>query len=337
MTPIRQMLCATFAVLCVAAPTVQAETFKLASNVPAGHSLVKHGIAPWMACVKERSKGELDFSFFPGAQLATAAASLDAINKGLADISMVVPSALTDKLPLTAISLLPDMGASASEMAAAFRKVMEARGPLAEELAANRMMVLQIAMLPPYQVIHKGAPLQTVEQMQGRKIRVSGGLMGLTVRAVGGVPADIPAPDAYIALQQGTVDGTIFALSSVYSYKLHEIVKSISTNGNFGGAPALLSMDTGVWAKLSPAKQAIFNECTREHDVKLGQALDQENEELKARFAAAGVTMYSFSPEALAEISRRLASVNAEYVKRISARGIKAQEVYDAYRKALGK
>jgi TRAP-type transport system periplasmic protein len=333
----RALTAVAFATLASTAPSAHAETLKLSTNLPVGHSIVKHGIAPWMACVKERSKGELDFNFFPGGQIATAAGSLDAINKGLADLSMIVPSVLSDKIPLSGISLLPDMGDTSVEQVKAFRKVLDAGGPLADEFAANRAKILLAAMLPPYQLVTKGAPLTTLEQIKGRKIRVSGGIMGLTVRSVGAVPVDIPAGDAYMAIQQGTADGAVFALSSVNSYKLQEITKSMSGNGSFGAAPALIAMDTAVWAKLSPAKQAVFNDCTAKHDLEVNQALDQENEDLKKQFAAAGVTIYNFAPEVLAELRKRLEPVNKEYVSRIGARGVKSQEVYDAYRKALGK
>ncbi len=328
---------ALLAALAITATAATAETLKLATNLPVGHSIVKFGIAPWMACVKERSKGELDFNFFPGGQIATAAASLDAINKGLVDLSMIVPSVLSDKIPLTGISMLPDMGDTSVEQVKAFRKVLDAGGPLADEFAANKAKVLLTAMLPPYQLVTKGAPLQTLDQMKGKKIRVAGGIMGLTVRSVGAVPVDIPAGDAYMAIQQGTADGAVFALSSVNSYKLQEIAKSMSGNGSFGASPAIVAMDTGVWAKLSPAKQAIFNDCTTKHDLELNQAMDQENEDLKKQFAAAGVTIYNFSPPVLAELRKRMEPVNKEYVTRIGARGVKSQEVYDAYRKALGK
>jgi hypothetical protein len=45
--------------------TAGAETFKPATNLPAGHSMVRHGIAPWMTCVKDASQGALDFNFSP--------------------------------------------------------------------------------------------------------------------------------------------------------------------------------------------------------------------------------------------------------------------------------
>ena len=335
---LRQVLgAAIVASTAIAASAATAQTFKLSTNLPAGHSMVKHGIDPWMTCVKQESRGSLDFNFFPGGQIAQQQNSLEAVNKGLVEISMLVPSILSDKLPLSGISMLPDMGDTSLEMAKAFRKVLDGGGPLADEMAANNIKAMFVGMLPAYQLIVKGAPLQSLDQIRGRKIRVAGGLMGLTVRSVGGVAVDIPAGDAYMAVQQGTVDGVVFALSSVQSYKLQEVAKAMSGNGSFGSSPIIIAMDAGVWAKLPADKQKVLTDCGVRIETDMHLALDAENEDLKKQFAAAGVTIFDFSPPVKAELSKRLEAVAREYVTRMSARGVKAEEVYAAYRTALGK
>ena len=310
---------------------------KFATNVPAGHSMVKHGIGPWMTCVKEQTKGAIDFNFFPGGQIASPQGSLDAVNKGLVDISMLVPSVLSDKMPLSGISMLPDMGDTATAMGKAFRTVLDSPGPLADEMTANKVKLLWLGMLPAYQLVHKGPPMLTAEQIKGKKIRVAGGIMGLTMRSVGAVAVDIPAGDAYMAVQQGTVDGAVFALSSVQSYKLQEVAKSMSGNGSFGSSPIIIAMDLATWDKLAADQKKLVDACNKKIEADFHVALDAENETLKKDFAAAGVTIYNFSPEVRAELAKRLETANKEYVTRMAARGVKAPEVYDAYRKALGR
>ena len=315
----------------------QTQTLKFSTAVAAGHPIVKFGIAPWMACVKEQTKGAVDFNFFPGGQIANNNNAVDAINKGLVEMAMIAISNATDKLPLAGITMLPDMGDTSLEMTKTFRKVLDAGGPLSDELSAAKLKAAWVGMLPAYQLVTKGAPIQTLDQIKGKKLRVTGGLMGLTVRAIGSVAVDIPAGDAYMAVQQGTVDGAVFALSSVQSYKLQEVAKSMSGNGSFGTGPIVFGMDLGVWDKLGAEKQAAFKTCGAKYETDMHVALDAENEQLKKDFTAAGVTIYNFSPEVKAELAKRLEGVNKEYVTRLAARGLKAQEVYDSYRKALGR
>jgi TRAP-type C4-dicarboxylate transport system substrate-binding protein len=317
------------------AASVEAQTLKLAVNVPATHSLVRLGFEPWLNCVKSEGKGAVDILFFPGGQLGSATASLDVVNKGLAELTMLVPSVLSDKMPLNGIAMLPGMGDTATELTTAFRKVVDGGGPLADEYTANKIKLLWISMLPPYQLVSRSGPLRTAEELRNRKIRVAGGLMGLTVRSVGAVPVDIPASDAYMAVQQGTVDGVVFALSSVNSYRLQEVVKAVSNNGSFGSSPANLAIDLATWEKLSPTGKKIMTDCSAKVEQSVNAALDAENEDLKKKFAAAGVTVYSFTPEAKADLAKRMEAVSKEYITRIAARGAKSQEVYDAFRKAL--
>ena len=325
------------AALATTASAASAETFKLAIPLPPGHSIIRFGFAPWVECVKEQSKGAIEVNMFPGNQIADTLGTLDAVNNGLAELSMLVPSVLSDKMPLSGISMMPGMGDTAVEMAAAFRKVFDAGGPLADEFTKNKIKMLWVQLLPAYQLVSKSGPLETLDQIKGRKLRVAGGLMGLTVRSVGAVPVDIPAADAYMAVQQGTVDGVVFALSSVQSYKLQEVVKGISSNGSFGSSPTILVIDSGIWAKLSPDKQKVLTDCSAKTERDVNKSLDDENEALKKAFVAAGVNVYSFSPQVKAALDKDLEKVATEYVTRMDARGVKAKEVYESYRKALGK
>ena len=63
-----------------------------------------------MDCVKGDSKGAIDFNFFPGGQIAGPAGALDVVNNGLVEISMVVASVLSDKMPLNGLSDAAGMG-----------------------------------------------------------------------------------------------------------------------------------------------------------------------------------------------------------------------------------
>ena len=73
-----------------------------------------------------------------------------------------------------------------------------------------------------------------------------------------------------------------------------------------------LVMDSAVWAKLSPEKQKVLNDCSAKIEQMVNKSLDEENEALKKEFAAAGVTIYNFSPQVAAELNKRLESVATE-------------------------
>jgi TRAP-type C4-dicarboxylate transport system substrate-binding protein len=65
--------------------------------------------------------------------------------------------------------------------------------------------------------------------MEGLKIRViENKALVAGFRALGAVPAPLPYPQIYTAVQQGTVDGTANDLLSVTSLKLYEVAKYLT-------------------------------------------------------------------------------------------------------------
>lgn len=65
-------------------------------------------------------------------------------------------------------------------------------------------------------------PCPNPEALKGKKIRATG-IYGELVKALGGSPVVLPPGEMYMALKLGTIDGTIFGLENVETYKLKEV------------------------------------------------------------------------------------------------------------------
>jgi TRAP-type transport system periplasmic protein len=314
-----------------------AEKFSLTVNVPPNHWLSTEGLEPFMGCVKEATKGDVDFSYFHSGQIASAQQALDAVNSGLVQVAYLVISLLSDKFPLNGISMLPNLGDSVTEMTNANRKVLEVSSPFRKEFTDNRVHPLLINMFPTYQVLSTGAPISTPSEFAGKKIRVSGGSLNFVASSVGATPISGPSSEAYLMLQQKVVDATLLALVSVQPYKLEEVTKSMSTNGPFGSATNMLVIDARIWSKLTPENQKALTDCGLKIEARLAQYLDEMTDKLQAQFAAEGMKMYEFTPQARADLEERLKGASDHYIARLQARGLPAREAYDMYLRALGR
>lgn len=146
--------------LLAAAPGLAVEKLIITTNVPPQHWASTQGAEPFMACVKKASNGDIDFNYFPSGQLQNFNNSLDVVNNGLAQISYLVISALSGKMPVTGITMLPALGNNVVEMTKATRKVIDAEGPYKKEFADNKVRPLLINVFPPYQMILKSGPIE---------------------------------------------------------------------------------------------------------------------------------------------------------------------------------
>lgn len=172
----------------------------------------------WMSCLKE-AYDSVSFNYLSSGQIASAKEMLDALDNGVADLSIILMGYVTSKMPLNGVSLLPDLGSRASEVTPAYSKVVR-EGQMADEFAQNGIRPLWVVVFPSYQLMSRGEPLKSEADMSGKVIRSSGGAMNLTVSSLGASAAEIPSSDLYVALERGTVDGGLSALASIKPYKL---------------------------------------------------------------------------------------------------------------------
>jgi TRAP-type C4-dicarboxylate transport system substrate-binding protein len=314
-----------------------AEKLIVTTNVPPVHWASTQGGEPFMKCVKEATKGDLDFNYFPSGQLAGFNKTLDAVNTGLAHISYLVVSAQTDKLPLNNIAILPELGKNVVEMTRAYRKAINDNGLMMQEYTANRVRPLLINMFPPYQMLSRSEPLDTVDKIRGKKISSGGGSLIVTLKALGANAIEMPPGDIYLAIQQGTVDGTMLALASVKPYKLQEVIKAATFDAHLGSAAGVWSIDTAVWNRLSPSNQKALTDCGLKVESELAQWVDKLTDDLRAEFTAGGMKLYSLSPAARTAIGEKLKLAREDYITRTAARGLPAQKAYEEYLKALGQ
>ncbi len=306
----------------------------VANGSPLKHVLSAQGTTPWIEKVKALTNNEVDIKYFPAGQIAHLKELLRAVQNGVADIAPIPIGYVTDKMPLNDVSALPGLGSTSKAIVDAHFAALK-NGPLAKELAANRIHPLYVMAFPPYQVVSMKAPIKTLADFKGRVLRSAGGSMDLAISAVGATPAEIPVGEMYVALQRGTVDGTISAFASIKGYNVQEIAKSMSDNASFGTFVNILSCNIDKWKSYPKEIQDALTKAGLAINASAANFLDGETDKLKAEFKAKGVEIYSFAPDQLAAIDKRLAAVQDEWVKRTAARGLPAAEALKQYKSLL--
>ncbi|MBR1221682.1 TRAP transporter substrate-binding protein DctP [Bradyrhizobium sp. U87765 SZCCT0131] len=304
----------------VAAPA-QALELKVADSFPAGHYLVRLMLKPWMDEVTARTRGAVTFSYYPNQQIGKAADLLRLTQSGVVDIGYIAPSYASDKMPLSEVAQLPEAFHTSCEGTAAYWKSAR-QGVLAkQEYAPNKIRLLMEVVLPPYQIYSTRQKVETLKDVQGLKLRTTGGAQDLTLRAIGSVPVRMSAPDAYESLSRGTLDGLLFPMESVTSYGLEKLVKHATDGVSFGSFIVAYSISQAAWDRLPADAKAAMDEASEAMQAKACADVDKEQDGSRQRLEQAGVTFEAIPPATRAEMKEKFKGVGKDWAAALDARG----------------
>lgn len=311
-------------------------TLKVADTFPKTHVISAEGIQYWMDRVEKRTDGRVTFQYFPSEQLGKAGSMLDLVKKNVADVTSSVPAYLGDRLIPAQVSELPGLFDTALQGSLAYDTILHDNEQLQKLYAKNNAHVLWGAVLGPYQVSTKNRKIESVDDFKGLKIRASGNTQELLYRALGASPIAMPAPDTYVALERGTIDGTSYLVPNWEAYSLQEELKYSTINGSFGTTAYGYLINQDTWAQLPKDIQQAMTEAARDTARHFGEYLDNAFDKKVAKFRDMGIDMYDMPDEELAKAYDIVQKPTFEdWRRKVDAKGYDASSILEAYRDAL--
>lgn len=312
-------------------------TLRVSDALPSGHIAHRFILRPFMEAVTRRTHGDITFRHFPGEQLGKAKDLLILEQTGVTDIALTVPSYISDKLPLTAAAELPGAFRTVCEAAKAYRLLTRDGAVLARaEYGANRVRALMsFPIAPSNLVISTSRAVATVKDLDGLKIRTSGGAHDLTVRSLGAVSVRMSPPEVYQAMQRGTIDGALFPLPSIISYDLTDLVHSFAPDVNFGGIMLTYSIGEARWRSLTDEQRTIIAEEAGNAIDSGCKKLDGELESAIRKIKAAGGREFTFDAPDTQRLDDVFETVRRDWAANLDRRGKPGTEVLDAWTAAV--
>ena len=314
---------ALIVVLLAASPTHAADPIRLrvADSLPAEHYLVRLVLKPWMDEVTKRSNGAVTFTHYPNQQLGKAADLLRLTQTGLVDIGYITPSYVSDKMPVSEVAQLPGQFDQVCPGTTAYWRSARTGVIARADYAPNKIRLLIATMLSPYHVFTRQTPVHTTSDLAGLKLRTTGGAQDLTVRAFGGVPVRMAAPDAYESLSRGTMDGLLFPLDSVLSYSLEKLVHHGTDGVSFGSVVVAYSIGLDTWNRLPPEIRRVMDEVSEEREPILCRQIQAEELVARRKLEASGVAFAPLPEATVTEIRAKLTGIAVEWASGLDARG----------------
>ena len=250
--------------------------------------------------VEAATKGELQFDIYPNSSLMKTIAQFSAVRKGALDMTFYPLGYAGGEIHEANIGLLPSVVGS-YERAVKWRdadvgklltKIMEAKG-----------VKLVSWVWQSGGIASRKTPIRVPDDVKGVKIRGGTPEIDRLLTAAGGVVSTMPSNEMYIGMQTGSLDAAISTATSLISFRLEELSKSLTTGrkGSFYFIlePLLMSME--VYASLKPDQQKAIDEVGREMEAWGTAEAKKDDEEVAKVYAAKGVEVVDLSPDDIAK------------------------------------
>ena len=231
-------------------PAVAQEKTTWNFNVFGPKRAVTAGLEAMIDFYKAQSNGNLEIKIAYGAALGPERQVPESIKAGGYEGGFLCAGYYPAKFPLLSVLELPFLAPEKLEDNA---KVNEAvlNHPLIAKEMADRWNIKYFGptFLPPYEFMGNKR-IAGVDDMKGVKMRISG-LNAKALQIFGAVPTMVTAPEAYQALERGTIDS--FGLPYAYTfaaYKLHEVSKFVTGGMAMSGLVCFQGLSLNSWNKL---------------------------------------------------------------------------------------
>jgi len=321
----------------LAAGSVSAQTVLTASSwIQPTHPL-SQSQQEWCALVEKNSSGKVKCNILPRA-VANPPGTYDAVRNGLADVSFTVHGYTPGRFVLTQMAEFPFLGNSAEANSVAFNKVAMKHPEFAAEHPG--VHVLAYFTHGPGMVFNTKRAIAKVDDFQGLKWRVGGGMVNEITKTMGMNVTLKPATDNYELLSSGVMDGTLLPAESIESFKIDKLIKHATTfPGGLYNTSFVFMMNKARYDKLAPDEKKAVDAASGEVAARImGRNWDKVDRRAFGLMQANNVQITKADPSFVAQVKSATSGLEAKWVKDAEGKGLKnADKVLADYRAEIAK
>lgn len=155
--------------------------------------------------IAEATGGELIIT--PNSSIVKGNRLLEGVRDGVIQMAMTIPAYYTGTEPLFTVPSIPGISESFDDLIALSDSEWGEQFRAVFEDEYNSTQVLQSAFCP--QTLFSTVPIRTLEEWDGRKLRVNNRGMGLVGAELGATTVSLSAGEVLPALERGVIEGVI--------------------------------------------------------------------------------------------------------------------------------
>ena len=207
-----------------------AQTLKISHQFPGG--TIDEGdfrdrlCRKFAAELEKRTGGEIAGQVYPNSSLMKTVAQFSALRKGALDLSLYPISYAGGEAPETNIGLMPGLVSSYKQGAAWKTSTV---GQKFTSYLADKGVVIVSWIWQAGGVASRSTPVVNPQDAKGLKIRGGSREMDMVFQAAGATTLNTPSNELYAAMQTGACDACTTSSTSLISFRLEELAKSLTT------------------------------------------------------------------------------------------------------------
>src|SRR3979409_2219896 len=211
-------------------PAQAATTLKISHQFPGG--TIDKGdfrdrlVRVFAAEGAKRSGGEIAAEVYPNSSLIKTNAQFSAMRKGALDISLYPLPYAGGELPETNIGLMPGLVSTYDQ---GLRWKTQPVGKALTDFLAHKGIIILPWIWQAGGVASRSRPLVAPEDAKGLKVRGGSREMDMVLQAAGAAVLSLPSNELYAAMQTGACDAGLTSSTSLISFRLEEIAKSLTS------------------------------------------------------------------------------------------------------------
>jgi TRAP-type C4-dicarboxylate transport system substrate-binding protein len=304
--------------------------WKLSTFAPASHFLIPP-LEKLIAELNEASGGKVAVELYHSAVLGTTTEHYDLVKEGTAQMGTICAGYNPDRFQMSLFSALPFCTDDA-QTAAKINQEFIKKNLINEEWKEVKLGFAW--SLTPSQ-IQSNKKLSAAEDFKGLRVTPGGGMFGLVWDAIGAKGVSIPLPEAYLALERGTLDATSLNWSGASGFKFHEVTKYPYDIGITGGSMCFIFVNRDAWNKLPPDVQSAWENILQQKPLPWSKLYEDTDEKGRQAWRNLGKEVTQFPAAEKAKLAEKLLPVWQAWIQKHEGRGKPAKEMYKTYVEAM--
>jgi TRAP-type C4-dicarboxylate transport system substrate-binding protein len=253
MLSFKKLVLAAVAALVPLLATAEPVVLKLSFFGPDTEVNYAKAIKPWADAVNADASGALKIEVYPNGALGKSLpAQPQMILDGVADIAFVNPALVPGRFPDDQVFELPGLIANMKEGVQLYQELLKS-----DSLRGYTDYYVVGSFMNANAHVFSRRPIGSVNDLKGMKVRISGAVIGQTVKELGVVPVLMPPNEVVEAMGRGTIDATTTVPAALVDFGIDRVT-SHDYLIQLGAGPFAVLMNRAKFDSLPRAAQDVI-------------------------------------------------------------------------------